>query len=781
MNRIDLWVKGQSLAVSTPVVAADFLNTVEVQLLPLTLEWAETINTVVFQRGSERLQVVLTDCKAVIATLSAGTYKVAVIGSDVVKSRRYTTNTAELTVQSTLLNGDPFPDVTPSVGEVFVEKAKEYAETAQNASGEVLETAEQVKEMLEDAKEVVDNLDEAERIAKQIHDDIPTIEGFATSAGESAQMAEESSTRAESAAKRAEAVKMESDRVANEAKQAATNAAASAEQAQNTVQNVSVQMIQLSESINKVDTKIFEAQTVIENHIKATPDYGVYTVRFPLWETSHTCVGEKMDDNQGLILTPATDTIKEVNTYPHCFDTIDVNAYVDENGVRHITAIKGDKDFKDTGNVDVFVCLRTYWEKTWKADGYEYYSRCYYPKEGYTINSLAINRDGSYNPWFLISKYMAGNSIGSDGKPTHNLYSAKDLKPAHYMASPVGDEEISESISWSGMQPIFKKKGTFYTGSLAAELKHITTSMWLYFATKNSQSIMYGYTNSSFQYVCAEPTTDKNYFVVTESQANNIDVLQCVTIGDNTLATAPDRNGGLCHNIAYDVRVIAKEKMPSGNVAIIIDHAPFTTTETSWISSFYEVSGYSDFILGRNGSPVSNTNGRHGMVLDGIEITVGGYETLGNMIYNATSDPLVRELLFVNDATKLSTNMDTFKQNASVCGYLTKVTTNGTWNYVTEVEIDLANGIIVNTESGGSGSGSSYGYADAQYFDSATSGQREFLSLGHLGLGSAAGPCFVAGNNGVTGAHWHILARPSINAVRGELRSEAKQEGTPSK
>lgn len=523
------------------------------------------------------------------------------------------------------------------------------------------------------------------------------------------------------------------------------------------------------DGVDKVKEIISNAQSIIESHIKATPDYGTYTVRFPKWDTSHTSNGEKLDDNQGLVLTPATDTVKEVNTYPHCFDTIDVNAYVDEDGVRHITAIKGDANFKDTGKVDVFVCLRTYWEKTWEEDEYEYYSRCYYPKEGYTINSLALNRDGTYNNWFLIAKYMAGDILDDDSVHTHELYSSKGLRPAHYIGSPVGEEEIVDSISWNGMQSIFKRRGTFYTGSLASELKHFTTSMWLYFATKNSQSIMYGYGNSSIQYVCAEPTENVNYFVVTASQASNIDLLQCVSIGDNGTSTAPDRNVGTCHNIAYDTRVIKKETLESGNVAIYVDHAPFTTTATSFISSFHEVSGYSDYILGRNGSPVSNSNGRHGMVLDGIELMVGGYETLGNVIFNATSDPLVRDMVLTNDATKLSTNVTTFINNAITLPIQSKVTTNGAWNYITEVKLDLENGIVINTESGQPSSSSGVGHADGQYFDAITSGQREVLSLGRLGDGSLAGLRYVNGYFGVTSAYWSVLARLSINAIKNEI------------
>lgn len=526
-----------------------------------------------------------------------------------------------------------------------------------------------------------------------------------------------------------------------------------------------------SELLKKADKSEVErnAQKIIEEHYRATPDFGIYTVRFPKWETSHTSAGEKLDDNQGLILTPATNTVKEVNTYPHCFDTIDVNAYVDNDGVRHITAIKGDPSFRDTGRVDVFVCMRTYWEKYWEEDGYEYYSRCYYPKEGYTINRLAINRDGSYNPWMLIAKYMAGDILDDDSAHTHELYSSKGLRPAHYISTVEGDEEINDSISWSGMQPIFKRRGNFYTGSLASEIKHFATSTWLYFATKNSQSVMYGYANSSFQYIAAETSENQPYFVVTASQSNAIDLLQCVSVGDHGTTTAPDRNYGYTHNIVYDARVIGKQTLESGNVAIILDHAPFSVTQTSWISSFHEVSGYSDYILGRNGSPVSNTNGRHGMVLDGIEIMVGGYETVGNMFFNATPDPLVRDVVVCNDASKFSTNANAFITNGVTSPIKATVTTNEAWNYVTEVGLDLDNGISINSRCGDSGSGSTTGHADGQYFDAITSGQREVLSFGNLGNGGYAGLRYVAGSGGLSYAAWYILARLSLNAVGGEL------------
>ena len=123
----------------------------------------------------------------------------------------------------------------------------------------------------------------------------------------------------------------------------------------------------------------------------------VYTVRFPLWETSQTCNGEKLDDNEGLVCNPSTAVTRGISDYDDIplFRTYDCNAYVEDNGVRHITAIKGDKDFKDTGKVDVFVLGMSYYEKWWESDGYAYYSRTDMPKEGYTLASECRTKDGT--------------------------------------------------------------------------------------------------------------------------------------------------------------------------------------------------------------------------------------------------------------------------------------------------------------------------------------------------------------------------------------------------
>lgn len=505
----------------------------------------------------------------------------------------------------------------------------------------------------------------------------------------------------------------------------------------------------------------------IANFFALTQDDGVYTVRFPLWDTSNTCVGEKLDKNVGKYLNLATDTVYEDTNYGEAFKTYDCNAYVDSNGVRHITALKGMDNFKDTGEVDVFVLIRTYYEKFYEQDGYMYYSRTYTPKEGFTPVSQAINKDGTINPWFLIAKYVAGVIV--DSKNVRQFYSSKGLKPARYITNPTGAcAGQSDTVCYNNNVSLFKRRGTYYTAGLMADYKHIKTTIWLKFATKNSQSIIIGNTNYDLQYQVAQTESNVSRVIVTNAQAANFDLNTFVSVGDRGSSTNNDRVNGYMHNLANDVEIIGKEAVGSSNTALILDCEPFTTTNTTYVSTMHEHSGYSDYVLGRNGSRTSNTNGRHGAVIDGIECFVGGYEVPANAFMDIV-DGLTRDIYVTNDATKLTTNITTAKSTYKKVANQITTTANNTWKYITEEKMDLENGVSYPTKAGQTGSGTATGYADGYYADTGTSGQREFLLLGYLHTGALAGVSCLHGYYGLGTAYWCLLARLSINGVGGEL------------
>lgn len=532
----------------------------------------------------------------------------------------------------------------------------------------------------------------------------------------------------------------------------------------------------LQKQVNEIDNRT-TLGSFFENMFALQRTGDIYTVRFPKWETSHSSIGEKLDTNAGLVCEPSTKTIKGQNDYENIplFKTYDVNAYVDEHGVRHITAIKGQNNFKDTGKNDVFVLGMSYYEKVWEDEQYWYYSRTDSPREGYTIARECINRDGTIQPFALYSKYVCGDIDGI-------LYSSKGLIPSRQTSSTAQLGTLNANNSYNGMISAFQKRGKFYSGGMTCDYKYILTTFYLKYATLNSQSIMAGCTNYSFQYVASVQSEDKStYFPLTKSQANAVEIGSYVSVGYAHINKSPDRYYQNMHMYANDVKVLRKEAIDDNNVAIYLDvKEPFNTMPVTvadgvisdiYISAMYWHSGFSDDVLDRDGCPCDTnaqlTNGKFPMVIQGIECMVGGYETYANAFMDIVDASGKREVYIQNDASLLTTNMTTAKSTYKKLPYSIQPQKLNSWNYITRIDFDLENGAFVQTNVGQDGSSTTTGFADGVYVDNVNSGQREFLGFGYLGAGYSAGLSCLHASHGDGGAYWYILARLSINGVRG--------------
>ena len=517
------------------------------------------------------------------------------------------------------------------------------------------------------------------------------------------------------------------------------------------------------------------SSTFFENMFALQRTGKIYTVKFPKWETSHISTGEKLDANAGLVCEPSTKTIKGQNDYANIplFKTYDVNAYVDDEGVRHVTAIKGDKDFKDEGKVDVFVLGMSYYEKVWEDDQYWYYSRTDTPKEGYIAARECINRDGSIQPFALYSKYVAGNIDG-------NLYSSKGLKPARYYGTtPLPANTTNTDISYNGLASLCHKRGSFYSGGMTCDYKYILTTFYLKYGTLNTQSIMGGCNNYNAQYEASiKSSTNNTYFPLTKAQADYFPVGASVSIGYKYGGSSLDRYYSTVSIYADNVKIIKKVALDDSNTALYLDtNTPFNTANTSsgavFCSAMHWRSGFSDDILGRDGCPCETkselTNGKFPIVIQGIECMVGGYETYGNAFMDIVDATGKREVYIQNDASLLTTNMTTAKSTYKKSPYSIQPQKLNSWNYITRIDFDLENGAFVQTNVGQGGSSTTTGFADGVYVDNASSGQREFLGFGILWAGSSAGLSCLYADSGVGAAYWYFLARLSINGVGGEL------------
>ena len=516
----------------------------------------------------------------------------------------------------------------------------------------------------------------------------------------------------------------------------------------------------------------------VENMFALQRTGKVYTVKFPLWTTSHISTGEKLDDNAGLVCEPSTKTIKGQNDYENIplFKTYDVNAYVDEYGARHITAIKGQDNFKDTGKNDVFVLGMSYYEKVWSDDQYWYYSRTDSPRDGYTIARECVNRDGSIQAFGLYAKYVAGNIDG-------DLYSSKGLKPARYYGTtPLPANTTNTNTSYSGLISQCHKRGSFYSGGMTCDYKYILTTFYLKYGTLNTQSIMGGCNNYSAQYEASiKSSTNNTYFPLTKAQADYFPVGASVSIGYKYGGSNLDRYYSTVSIYADNVKIIKKVALDDSNTALYLDtNTPFNTANTSsgavFCSTMHWRSGFSDNILGRDGCPCDTkselTNGKFPIVIQGIECMVGGYETYGNAFMDIVDATGKREVYIQNDASQLTTDIATAKSTYKKSPYAIQPISINSWNYITKIDFDLANGAFIQTNSGQSGSSTGSGFADGLYVDNANSGQREFLGFGGFSLGSEGGLSCLDANVGVGGGSWYTLARLSINGVWGELTTK---------
>ena len=497
----------------------------------------------------------------------------------------------------------------------------------------------------------------------------------------------------------------------------------------------------------------------------------VYSVDIPLWETTQggTCI--KSDDNTGLIALPSTAVEHRQNDYEEFpwFKTIDVNAVIDDNGIKRITAVKGDNDFSESGSADVFVCGLAFYEK-WSdlGNGYMRYSRCFTPREGYELNKLAYNLDGTKNPFFLIAKYPL--VTGDDG-----LLHSQPNKRCAFRTS----DSTTEAISMNDSIAHMKKRGKYYSLATFLDNGYIQTTWLLMFGDINSDETMTGCTGNSFQFVASIESDELHtYFPVTNSQASSIEIGSYVSVGHEYMSGSSrsnDRYDKRIHEIAFDVKVLKIETLDDNNKAVYLDCDAFSTVHQEFgdtqlrciMSSMHWRTGFNKDVKGRTGSPCPTvaglTNRRYPIIFQGIEMQLGVYEVMAG--FDIVTSDGTHEIYGLSDATKAVTNP---KQNQAGHTKLSSIaiTNKSAWNYITHLNFE--SGYLCAASCGESGSGSSKGCGDAVYPSGNAGETRELLSFGLLWFWDACGLFCLYLSSGL-GDYWcHIGGRLSVNAVLQE-------------
>lgn len=489
----------------------------------------------------------------------------------------------------------------------------------------------------------------------------------------------------------------------------------------------------------------------------------VYTTRIYKYDTSTSPTGVKMNDNEGLVRKPSTNTVigqddyREIGVFMH----FPCNFTVDNKGFNHVTALQGQPDFKKTGKVDVGEVTMSAWVGITDNPEYVDYHYSDSPNEALGLRPMgeSINPDGTISPFMIHGKYGAGDI---DGVP----YSSVGLILAN------GSQKGGKPVSYTGLIAYMRKKGSMYVGTTNWDLFYKQLMMIILYATTNSRSVMTGCNSYTSQEMATVAETGVTRVILPKAKANNYIVGSYVSVGDIGSNTNKDRYYAYMHNLAYDVKILKIEPVDDTNSAIYLDTEPFNTTLTTCISTMPWRTGSTDSVLGSDGSPFSNTNNKNPFKIQGIETGYGAYEVLSNVFMDIVTDEdgtPKRDVYICMDASLLTTDMNAAKTRyKKVAAQVTY--TAASWKYISKCFVDPALGIMVPTETK---AGSTTGFCNGLYTDSGTSGQREWLSLGNLNNGVFYGLWILESNNGVGTASWRIVSGVSPNGTRGEWQAAA--------
>lgn len=498
-------------------------------------------------------------------------------------------------------------------------------------------------------------------------------------------------------------------------------------------------------------------ERMIESYYALRRTGKIYQTKLWKFASNPTSTGEKLLDNAGLVFEPSTDTEEGRDDYLNgqnpLFEWVNVNYVRDADGTARPIAIEGSSDYKTEGAVDVGTMQMSFWWK-WDTSNAEYdlitISNLPHPELGLKSWSECTKADGTVVPWCIGSKYISGKA--SDGK----LRSQPNLK-------------LERNQSHNNMITNYGEKGEGYQGAGAERNTFQIIFNLIKGATKSSQSLFAGCTNYNYQYEAAVQSADAHtYFPVTNAQASNLVVGSHVSVGygGNNNGTANiDRGQSTVHAYADDVKILSIEDLDENNKAIYLDipeESAFNTQPHVYtedfsapiiLSTMHWRSGATDSVKGRHdGSPVSNTDGKHPYRVQGREYAVGGYIVASDTVALLNADG-TRTIYVAKKGVDHSSSDATIKSTYKIAGTI-PVNSSGSAadSWIGDDGFDMDTGAWYPAKQG---SGDSQGVGDMYYAGGEVDNAlREYLQGGGLGTGSGAGASCLDLRGGLGSGSW---------------------------
>lgn len=421
------------------------------------------------------------------------------------------------------------------------------------------------------------------------------------------------------------------------------------------------------------------------------------------------------------------------------FTFFEVNGGVDADGTPYVTAIDGDGRFSRTD--DTWIMTPVLYTVETETDDAVNITVSDTRQPGMKRQPAALLPNGAQRPYMLYAKYAL--SVDAEGKPRS-----------------VSGAQVKCFVSHDTGVSLMKTATTGDSFKTAADDWYVKVMFLLKYATKNSQSVFAGCTRYDVQISPTVAESNTTRVVVAKGKADQILIGSSMILGTHT-GTSNDRGNGYNYDVFDAATVIKKVDVDASNTAIYFDVAkPFTTATTYLLSTVPWRAGACDAVEG-DGSPTSCTDSKQPFVIQGIELGLGMYEVLGNVLIQYTGTGTV---VYVNPDTKNEKDGSS-PDSALSAGAFPGQAADG-WNY--GLYCKTVNGLMIQQ---GTGASTSVGICDGNYkVADTTVGWREWLSLGYLGNGGLAGLWFVSGSSGTGYARWYFGSRRSAN---GRSRGEA--------
>ena len=567
----------------------------------------------------------------------------------------------------------------------------------------------------------------------------------ASSANTAASSANKAASSANTAASSANKAASSANSAASSANSAATRATSAAVNAENIYDTMQARIEALESAALEYDqTTGTYTRSSIEAFVRKYRDAKVYGYR--QYKSTENDLDKLIANKDIVVPIPGTSEVPADDDYIERgpFFWYNVNGKVDPYGNLDVTAVEYDAKFSLTDpDGDVATLTPTLYYRTVETDEYIDTYVCDSPLAGFKIQPHGETPDGKPRPFMLHAKYAA--SQDADGR----IRSVSGAKPLLF-------------VSHNSLITLCDNADTGYSAYNSGDDWYIKTMFMLKYASKNSQAKFNGCTGYSYQYKASVAESDTNRVIIAKASANNLVVGSCCSLGTNPNGEASrDRGNSDTRDIFHLERITKIESYDSNNSAVYFEGIkPFTTTTNSLLSTMPWWTGKCDSVQG-DGSPASGNSNKYPFTMQGIELMLGMYEIMGNVVVKNTGDGWKAYLNHDSRNEKTAYTASVYDD----IGLKFPIDSTDSWKYSSYCK-DFG-GLISSDNTGGS---QSTGMCDGIYTNKlSTTGEREWLSFGDLWFWAVAGLFCAFLGGGLSDAGWNCGSRLSfIGRSRGE-------------